>query len=264
MKVEFKIPQIWVLLILLLLSLNLTASDSEIFEQAVQYYEQRDYESALANFISIEENGIINADLFYNIGNCYYRLNKIGLAILYYKKGLRVNPNHPQLQFNLKYALSRTIDRQEPVDDNPLLSLLKKSVNYLSVNTHFLLLFIIFVLIVITINVTIIYYKRRDKTLIYSILGLLIVLFVISAIIGHYRWTQFYNESEAVLIYSDVTGYSGPNEDFSSLFKINEGVILNVLKTEGDWSQIRLANGVSGWIKTAYYRKVSFTPILSI
>ncbi|MCD4796381.1 MAG: tetratricopeptide repeat protein, partial [Candidatus Cloacimonetes bacterium] len=99
----------------------------DVFEDAVTSFELKDYSKALDRFKSIENEGIISADLFYNIGNCYFRLNEVGRSILYFKKALKVKSNHEAAQRNLKYALTFTQDKQGSGSEDVIKSFWEKA-----------------------------------------------------------------------------------------------------------------------------------------
>jgi len=102
----------------------------------------------------------------------------------------------------------------------------------------------------------VLFFKRKEKVVLYSIIGLLVFLFLCSAGVSYLRQQQFNDSSEAVLISSSANGYSGPDVDFSLLFSISEGMVFRIINSEEKWSQIRLPNGVSGWIRNDSFRRV--------
>jgi tetratricopeptide (TPR) repeat protein len=241
-----------------LISLKLSAfsDQEEVFQRGVEAYEARNYDLALESFLFLVEEGIVNAELFHNIGNTYYRQNELGLAILNYKKGLKLQPNNRLLKNNLNYLLALTKDRQTTEETNPFLLILHRIVFALSLNSLFLLTLFIILLIVLVINTLIIYYKNNERTVPLFILSLLIVLFLLSGTVSLYRWRDYKDDSEGVLISSSTTGYSGPAEDYTNLFTIHEGMII-IVNIEGeDWSQITLPSGVTGWIRNDSFRRV--------
>src|SRR5215510_10748759 len=85
------------------------------FEQALISPTPQDargyYQQAIAGYEQLVAAGIHNAKLYYNLGNAYFRLHDLGHAILYYRRGLRLEPGNRQLQANLSYARSRRIDQ---------------------------------------------------------------------------------------------------------------------------------------------------------
>ena len=97
-----------------------------LWAQAVNEYTAENYEAALAAFTSIEEAGYVSADLYYNMGNCCYKLgHRLGLSILYYEKALKLDPSYEDAAVNLEIAREGTLDRIEAVPEFILLTWFK-------------------------------------------------------------------------------------------------------------------------------------------
>ena len=62
------------------------------FEEANKLYSEKNYVEALDNYLQIMESGEVSANLYYNIGNCYYKLDSLNKAILFYEKSKKLNP----------------------------------------------------------------------------------------------------------------------------------------------------------------------------
>ena len=95
-----------ILIILLFFRSSILAQDvNSLFEQASLSYEQIDFEQALNYFKEIQDIGLYSSDLYYNIGNCYYKLQQNAEAVLYYEKALKLNPSDEDAFFNLKLLI---------------------------------------------------------------------------------------------------------------------------------------------------------------
>ena len=101
-----------ILIILLFFSSNILAQEAtSLFEQASVSYEQKDYAQSLIHYIKIEDLGLYSSDLYYNIGNCYYKLKQNAEAVLYYEKALKLNPADEDALFNLKLVQLQLVDK---------------------------------------------------------------------------------------------------------------------------------------------------------
>ena len=219
-----------------------------IHKEAINSYQDKDYQAALEKFSLIENEGIVNSDLYYNIGNCYFRLNEIGRAILYYKKALKVRSDHKAARRNLEYALTFTKDKQNSENESVIRSFWLKAFDSISINLLAIILFLIFALIIILISIIIIHFKNREKTVPIFITTILITFFSAFLIISVLKWQEFHKDDEAVLLSTSPIGYSGPGEDFTRVFTIHEGMIFTIERSEENWSLIKLENGLGGWI----------------
>ena len=94
------------LLFLLLITTNLTIGQNiqELFNSANDLYRQEKIEQAIKIYQKIESKGMVSSELFYNLGNSYYKLNKVGPSIFYYEKALELNPLNQDVKNNLVFA----------------------------------------------------------------------------------------------------------------------------------------------------------------
>ncbi|MBN1327804.1 MAG: tetratricopeptide repeat protein [Candidatus Cloacimonetes bacterium] len=247
-----------ILLSALMMIFQLTAQNQEeIFEHAVSAFENKEYAKSLELFLQLENENILNADLYYNLGNCYFRLNQLGKSILYYKKALKLRSDHKQAQRNLDYALTLTKDKQI-IENDALTEFWHKLVKSLPTHITALILLVNFFLIVIMINLIILRYKNREKTVPIFILFIIGFSFLFLVLLNYLKWSEFSNNKEAVLIAGTAIGYSGPSEEFTRVFTIHEGMILVIERNEADWSLVKLPNGLGGWIRSAKFEIIDF------
>jgi len=249
-----KLMIIFTLILPLLVGANSTIDAA--FQRGVTAYENQEYQKALDIFLQIQEQGITNADVAYNIGNCYFRLQNIGLAILYYKRALRINPAHGPAEKNLRYAMELTVDKQHPATEDAFSSTVSRSFNRIPANALAIAALILFALIVITLCAMIIFWRGREKSLPTFILTIIIVFWIIALFGANLKWRQFHHDPTAVIIADTVMGYSGPNAEYTRVFTIHEGMICQIERQEEGWSLIKLSNGLGGWVENTTFAKV--------
>ena len=106
-------------------------------EAGAKAYNEGDFERAVDEWRSCADSGINDADLFYNLGNAYFRSGKLGFSIFYYKKALRLRANDSDIQHNLKYAQAMTRDKvDEDSEENPILNALFQAHHAISLKTQ--------------------------------------------------------------------------------------------------------------------------------
>jgi tetratricopeptide (TPR) repeat protein len=237
------------LLIILAVSIFAVNQIDTIYEEAIDSYNNKDYQIALEKFSLIENEGIVNSDLYYNIGNCYFRINEIGRAILYFKKALKVESDHQAARRNLEYALTLTKDKQNSENESVIRSFWLKAFDSFSINLLAIITLVIFIIIILLICLMIVHFKNREKTVPIFLTTIFIFLFSAFFIISILKWQEFHKTDEAVLLSISAIGYSGPGEDFTRVFTIHEGMIFTIERSEENWSLIKLENGLGGWIK---------------
>ena len=246
------------ILLLFILSVGLFANSriDNLFQEALTDFESRDYQNALEKFRSIENEGIINANLFYNIGNCYFRLNEIGRSILYFRKALKVKSNHEPARRNLEFVLTFTKDKQDSGSEDVIRSFWKRLFDSFSINLLAVITIIIFSLIILLICLTILFYREREKTVPLFITTILIFFLFIFLILSLLKWRDYHIENEGVLLALSAIGYSGPSNDFTRVFTIHEGMTFEIERQENDWCLIKLPIGLGGWIKIETFERI--------
>ena len=110
-----------IILLLSLLSFSFGFSQNKVlFNEATEFYNNGEYSAAIENYEQIIENGEHSASLYFNLGNCYYKLNSIGPSIYYYEKALLLSPNNKEIQNNLRFAQNMRLDAIEEMPKTEL------------------------------------------------------------------------------------------------------------------------------------------------
>ncbi|MDA7716735.1 tetratricopeptide repeat protein, partial [Flavobacteriaceae bacterium] len=74
------------------------------FKSGIELYNKGDYNEAINLFVKIINNGEHSDELYFNLGNSYYKLNDIPNSIYYFEKALKLNPNDNDILNNLAYS----------------------------------------------------------------------------------------------------------------------------------------------------------------
>lgn len=248
-------------IILILLAIpSLYAIDDNIDslnQKAVKAYQDKEYQTALSDFIRIEKQGVIDANLFYNMGNCYFRLEQLGMSILYYKKALKVNPTHSLAKKNLDFAFTLTRDKIESSDSGALEKILKNLYHSFSLNTLALISIILFALLVLLLIIMQTLYRFKDKSLPVFFIFLIIIFLAATVIITSMKYSAYHKNSDAVIIALTAVGFSGPGAEYTRVFTIHEGMTCNIEDKNENWVLIKLPNGIGGWIESNLLKRVS-------
>jgi tetratricopeptide (TPR) repeat protein len=249
------------LLIILGLTFGIAANSlsENAFSNGIENYQNKKYKQALKDFKKIEKTGLNDDKIYYNIGNCYFRLGKLGHAIQYYKIALKVNPNNEKVRKDLEYVLTMTKDKQNLEEISLTEKTLLKIYNFFSPNFSAILSLLFFGGIILIVNIIIMKFRGREKTIPIFIFIILLILFIIFSSFSYLKWKNYHNVNEGVLLSSVEPGFSGPSEDFTRVFTIHEGMIFKIVKSDGDWTQIQLNNGLGGWIKRVAIGKIRLT-----
>ena len=116
-------------LFLILLFLNAQSQVEVVFDEGNALYNQGNYTKAIEKYTSIINNGSESAELYYNLGNAYYKINDIANSIFYFEKSLLLDPNNNETKNNLSFSQNMTIDRIESIPINQLSKFILSFIN---------------------------------------------------------------------------------------------------------------------------------------
>ena len=221
-----------------------------LWAQAVNEYTAENYEAALAAFTSIEEAGYVSPDLYYNMGNCCYKLgHRLGLSILYYEKALKLDPSYEDAAVNLEIAREGTLDRIEAVPEFILLTWFKAFRDTLSSDAWAWIALTL--LLTVAVMVLLFRFGRSialRKTA-FAIAVVAVVFMAISAAFAFNLRSAVENSGEAVVTVPVSSVKSSPGSTDQSLFILHEGTKVSVVDSLGDWYRIELSDGRQGWME---------------
>ena len=132
-------------------------------EAGTKAYNEGEFERAIDEWQNCIDNGFQNADLYYNLGNAYFRNGQLGLAIYNYKVALKLRPNDDDFKHNLEYAQAMTKDKVDDEEENPILSTLYKAHHAMSLKAQLFTLLALFWLIAIVSVLRILVHGDRAK-----------------------------------------------------------------------------------------------------
>ncbi|MBI5376356.1 MAG: tetratricopeptide repeat protein [Candidatus Schekmanbacteria bacterium] len=223
-----------------------------IFLEANNLYAAGKYEQALNNYMKIAETGLKDENLFYNIGNSYFRLGRTGLAILYYEKSIILNPRDQDVAANLQYAKKIIVDKIDERGSGRLLKtlFLHDVLSLRELVSLFLSLYLFFwVLLIIRIKYKNVWTGR-------TALSCFLLLLFCAASLGSIYWSNNIYE-RAVITDKEADVRSGNDVNSVTLFRLHEGSEAFVLDKNGSWVKIELEDGKKGWIQKSSIKNIS-------
>ncbi len=244
-----------VFILLIFNSFVLSVETTGLFNEANEFYVKKNYEKSAELYEFLLENGYADSQILYNLGNSYYRLNKLGQAIWAYRNAIKFSPRDDDIAHNLKIAEAQRIDR---IVSPPLFIFYDLYINLKSSFTIFELSLIGGILLVI---LSLIWIVKRSFDLKSKALKNIFQLTIVATVSIHVLLVDKIidrkkNESEAVII-EKVDAMSSPSAgDNKILFYINEGAVVEVLDEINQWMEIILIDGKKGWVSSNALRKM--------
>jgi len=212
------------------------------------YYEKKDYAKALENYKAALDMGIESGSLYYNMGNAYLKTGKIGYAILYYEKAMRLIPQDGDLKSNMVYAKAFVSGGSAPESSTlSFISGLIKSpfgdfnLNVVAVTS--IALYLIFVVMAILFLITPFLVRRLKILFVLTILALLW-----SGLVFGVRYYEEEILRKGVVVVKMAEAKYEPVESSTTYYKIQEGDEVTVLSTREGWRHIRRSDGKAAWV----------------
>jgi len=220
-----------------------------LFNQANTLYTAGKYREALALYASLDSLGYQSGELYFNLGNTYYKLGQIGKAILYYEKAKRFMENDEDLKVNLELALARTKDKIPELPKFFLEALLDNVLDFFSLG-----ILGFFVLLFLYSAAAILIFQLRDLFGVNSLVGQIfkytfLVLFTLSLVLFVLKSSRLATHREAVVLNPVVNLKSEPREQSTTISVIHEGLKVEISRKESDWFEVKLPDGTKGWIE---------------
>ena len=243
-------------LFLILFFLNAQSQVEVVFDEGNALYNQGNYTEAIEKYTSIIDNGSESAELYYNLGNAYYKINDIANSIFYFEKSLLLDPNNNETVNNLSFSQNMTIDRIEIVPINQVSKFISKFTNLFNYNSWILISIIFEFLSLIVFSLFLFNKNSNTKKRYFSFGSIFFLFFAIFLIIGINLKSEYKKNNPAILFDNRISFKSEPNERSEELFLLNEGTKVNVLEKINDWSLIELSNGSKGWVLNSTYQLI--------
>jgi len=218
------------------------------FDKANELYKQDKFEEAIQAYEQILENGQDSVELYYNLGNAYYKLNKIAPAIYNYEKALLLQPNNSDVKNNLKFAQNMMIDSFSEV---PKVGFSNWVSGFTSVYHYDIWANIAIGFSFLVMLSFVGYYFISRMALKRTFFGLALLFLacsVLSVIIASFEKNQTENYNPAIVFSESVAVKSEPNANSSNAALIHEGTKVYVLESLDDYYKVELPNGMSGWL----------------
>lgn len=219
-----------------------------LFNQANKLYMDQSYENAAEVYEKLILNGKIAPEVYFNLGNAYYKTENIAAAILNYERAKRLRPSDPDIAYNLRMANLATIDKIEPVPQLFYEKWWEDFVNEGSLNNRAMFTVLLFWAALLVALL----YLFSDVVIIKKTAFFLILALMLSgAFTGFltYRQNRYLQNHMAAVIYvGSAYAKSSPDEKSANLFLLHSGTRIEVLDELQGWKKVRIANGNEGWI----------------
>ena len=247
---------------------SLTNSASEIKESSigllvneaeVAYINNNFAESIRLYEAQVSEHRSINqesAQIYYNLGNAYFRDNQIAKAIVNYERALLLEPGDSDIRHNLRFAKTRIEDKIDSADNLFINKWIRSIQNLYSGNTWAIMGIVLFILLIVAIGLYMISTQIILRKVSFYSGIVLLSLVIITNVFAFNQKTKITNRSTAIIMSASVSIYTSPDAHSQELFRLHEGAKVKIKREEGRWIEIVIANGSVGWLQKMYVETI--------
>lgn len=219
-------------------------------------YKEGRYQEAIDYYQHILETGNFSKELYYNLGNAMYKSGKLPEAILYYEKARVLDPNDEDVLFNLGIANAQIVDEIEEIPEPFLTATLRDLIQMTSSNTWAIIALIAFLLFLSGLAFYFMNNRKGIRQSSFYIALIALIVFIGGLSFARTSQKQILNNGSAIVFTPTVNIKSSPDENGTKLFILHEGSKVEITDSLGNWFEIKLKDGNSGWLKNTDIQKI--------
>jgi len=248
----------------------------DVFARANAAFEAGEYEEAVEGYRQLERAGAVDADLYYNLGNAYYKMGALGYAVLYYERARELRPRDEDVRKNLSLVQSLLRDNQFVTGGSRARRAFTWVHRRSNTSEAAVLTSALYLLLCLTL-LAFVFRASRHVSALYSRLSVLspgrllglektadiamavVTVFVLLAASAGSTYAKYRTESDrrvGIVVTEEVPVYSGPTAGATLQFKIHEGTRVGIEEARTGWLQITLPGELSGWIETGTMERI--------
>lgn len=208
-----------------------------------QDYKQGNYEQAIKQFQAIIDSGLHSGELYYNLGNAYFKQNEVGKAIANYERALQYIPRDSDVNFNLRYAQSLTQKRANEQSANFFRMMLDGHVAYYTYDEMVIIMTILILMLGGVLLLAMIF--KWTSLIRWGVSGILSALIVVYAV-G--LWQKVDQATDRAIVLRSVSANFEPREEATSHFDLSIGTPVKVMNQRDGWVKVQRTDRRLGWI----------------
>ena len=226
------------------------------FDKGNNLYQKGNYQEAITAYKSVVNSGQQSAELYFNLGNCFYKLNKVAPAIYNFEKALLLNPNDTEIQNNLSFAQKMTIDE---VVEVPKVGFAKIIRDFTSSYHYDTWAWIAIVFSVLFLLCFVGYYFSNTtmlKRIFFTTMIFVLLFSIMSVFAGFFEKNQNNNDRPAIVFATITSVKSEPKSTAQDAFVLHAGTKVFVLESLNNYKKIQLLDLKQGWIEKSAIKEL--------
>ena len=244
---------VWILAMMLAFS---TSASAITKQNADTEYRKGNYQQAIKDYEELLKSGI-SADVYYNLGNAYYRTDNITQAVLAYERAHLISPGDEDINFNLQFTRSKTIDKITPMSEMFFVTWYKSLVNFTSVDNWAKCCIVAIIMALVAVLVYLFVPQMALRKIGFFAGIFFFLLFLLGNLFAYQQKQMLVNRSGAIIVSPTVNVKKTPAKSSADQFVIHEGTRVDITdKTMNAWRGIRLADGREGWVESKQLEEI--------
>jgi tetratricopeptide (TPR) repeat protein len=234
--------------ILAILFTTTVFAQAELLQKANDAYTKQQYKQAIEDYNQILKTNLESPEVYFNLGNAYYKTGQYTLAILNYERAKLLAPDDEDITFNLQVANQKVVDSIQELPGLFVVRWWNSIINSQTTDTWAIFSIISFIAFLVMLGFYF-FAKTSDVRRITFWTGCFLIVFTI------FTWSfaakqksRMVNHAYAIVMQPTVTVKSSPDAGGTNLFVVHEGLKVRITDKLGDWVEIRLADGNKGWL----------------
>jgi tetratricopeptide (TPR) repeat protein len=231
-------------------------AQADLIQKANEHYTKEEFQKAIDGYNQILMAGIESPEVYFNLGNAYYKTKQYTLSILNYERAKLLAPDDEDIEFNLQVANQKVVDSIQELPGIFIVRWWNAIVNSQTTDTWASISIFSFVVFLTMLGFYFFAKTSEVKRITFWSGCFLIMLTIFSWSFAAKQKSRLVNHSFAIVMQPTVTVKSSPSENGTKLFVIHEGLKVRITDKLGDWVEIRLADGNKGWLLTESIERI--------
>lgn len=219
-----------------------------VFKEANSQYQAEAYTKAIKSYHSILEQGLESSEVYFNLGNAYYKTNQMAEAIYYFEKALVLNPSNQDAKINLTYANRSIIDSIKVIPKSTFEKFNDTVLAVFSYNTWAKIAVACSLLAGLVWMLFFFSTQPGVKKLFFTLGIVISVCCFVGLGVASQQYLKAKNTVYAIVFNEEVSVKNAPRSTALEIFSLHEGTKLKVLDRVGNWHKIKIADGQVGWL----------------
>lgn len=220
-----------------------------LFDQASEQYAAGEYQAAIANYEEILHGDKASAEVYFNLGNAYYKLDSLAPSIYFYNKALQLAPKDSDVLNNLQFAKERTVDLIEQAPKTgwaAWFSTLREAFSY----NGWAILAVVCSFLMLIFGTGYYFVGSPLKKRLFFFLGVLAILVSAGSVVLAYdQYNEQQNKQLAIVYAKQIDVHAEPNHNAAVIFTLHEGTQVRVIDHFNGYYRVKLEDDKRGWMK---------------